>query len=99
MEYNLADLFELVAAAVPEREALVCDGRSFTFSELDERANRLAAHLAAAGIGRGDHVAIFLYNSVEYIETMLAAFKLRAVPINVNYRYGPAELAYLLDDG
>ena len=98
MEYNLADLFELVAAAVPEREALVCDGRSFTFSELDERANRLAAHLAAAGIGRGDHVAIFLYNSVEYIETMLAAFKLRAVPINVNYRYGPAELAYLLDD-
>ncbi|HZJ28339.1 MAG TPA: AMP-binding protein, partial [Acidimicrobiia bacterium] len=98
MDYNLADLFELVAAAVPEREALVCDGRSFTFSELDERVNRLAAHLAAGGIGPGDHVAVFLYNSVEYLETMLAAFKLRAVPINVNYRYGRQELGYLLDD-
>ena len=50
------------------------------------------------GIGPGDHVAVYLYNSVEYLETMLAAFKLRAVPINVNYRYVEDELRYLFTD-
>ncbi len=59
---------------------------------------RLAHHLAAVGIGAGDHVALYLYNGTEYLEGMLAAFKLRAVPINVNYRYGEDELRYLLDD-
>ena len=50
------------------------------------------------GIGAGDHVALYLYNGVEYLEGMLAAFKLGAVPINVNYRYVEEELRYLLDD-
>ena len=54
--------------------------------------------LAAHGVGAGDHVALYLYNSTEYLEGMLAAFKLRAVPINVNYRYVEDELRYLLDD-
>ena len=54
--------------------------------------------LAAQGVGAGDHVALYLYNSTEYLEGMLAAFKLRAVPINVNYRYVEDELRYLLDD-
>ena len=48
--------------------------------------------------GPGDHVALYLYNGTEYLEGMLAAFKLRAVPINVNYRYVEEELRYLLDD-
>ena len=50
------------------------------------------------GVGPGDHVACYLYNSIEYLEVMFAAFKLRAVPINVNYRYVEDELRYLLDD-
>ena len=54
--------------------------------------------LASRGIGAGDHVALYLYNGVEYLEGMLAAFKLGAVPINVNYRYVEEELRYLLDD-
>src|SRR6476469_3432512 len=53
---------------------------------------------AAQGVGAGDHVALYLHNGTEYLEGMLAAFKLRAVPINVNYRYGEDELRYLLDD-
>jgi acyl-CoA synthetase (AMP-forming)/AMP-acid ligase II len=99
MEFNIADLFERVADTIPDREALVFEGRAVTFGELDERATRLAHHLADRGIGPGDHVAVYLYNSPHYLETMLAAFKLRAVPINVNYRYGDAELRYLLADG
>jgi acyl-CoA synthetase (AMP-forming)/AMP-acid ligase II len=98
MEYNLADLWERVADTVPDHEALVCAGRHLTFAEADARATRLANALAAQGVGRGDHVACYLYNSIEYLEVMIAAFKLRAVPINVNYRYVEDELRYLLDD-
>ncbi len=98
MEFNLADLWERVADAIPDHEAIVCGDRRLTYAEADERANRLAHHLAGRGIGAGDHVALYLYNGTEYLEGMLAAFKLRAVPINVNYRYGEEELRYLLDD-
>ncbi len=98
MEYNLADLFESVVDTVPEREALVCGDRRLTFAELEARANRLAHHLAANGVGPGDHVGVQLYNGPEYVETMLACLKLRAVPVNINYRYVAAELAYLYGD-
>ncbi len=98
MEFNLADLFESVADAVPEREALVCGGRRLTFAQLEERANRLAHHLSGRGIGTGDHVGLYLYNGTEYMEGSLAALKLRAVPINVNYRYVEEELRYVFDN-
>ena len=98
MDFNLADLWERVADTVPDREAVVCGDRRLTYAQLEARANRLAHHLASVGVGVGDHVALDLYNGTEYLEGMLAAFKLRAVPINVNYRYGEDELRYLLDD-
>src|SRR4249920_1101439 len=98
MEYNLADLWERVADTVPDHEALVFADRHLTFAEADARATRLAHALAERGVGPGDHVACYLYNSIEYLEVMIAAFKLRAVPINVNYRYVEDELRYLLDD-
>ncbi|MGH3118966.1 MAG: AMP-binding protein, partial [Gaiellales bacterium] len=90
MEFNLADLFEAVADAVGEREALVCGappGGRLTYRQLDERANKLAHYLADRGVGRGDHVGLYLHNGTEYIEASLAAYKIRAVPININYRY------------
>jgi acyl-CoA synthetase (AMP-forming)/AMP-acid ligase II len=98
MSFNLAELFERVARAVPEREALVTEQRRLTYAQLDERASRLADHLARQGIGRGDHVGLHLLNGTEYIEGMLAAFKLSAVPVNINYRYVERELAYLYDN-
>jgi 3-oxocholest-4-en-26-oate---CoA ligase len=98
MHFNLADLWERVADTVPDHTALVCGPRRFTFAQTDERATQLANVLASRGIGAGDHVALYLYNGVEYLEGMLAAFKLGAVPINVNYRYVEEELRYLLDD-
>jgi len=98
MQYNLADLWEKVADTVPDHEALVCGDLRLTYAQADERITRLAHHLASRGIGPGDHVALYLYNGVEYLEAMLAAFKLRAVPINVNYRYVEEELRYLLAD-
>jgi acyl-CoA synthetase (AMP-forming)/AMP-acid ligase II len=98
MAFNLADMIEHTVDAVPERTALICGDRRETYAELEDRANRLAHHLAVQGIGERDHVAIYSYNSLEFVETMLAAYKLRAVPINVNYRYVEEELVYLLDN-
>jgi acyl-CoA synthetase (AMP-forming)/AMP-acid ligase II len=98
MTFNLADLFERVVDTVPEHVAVVAGDRRLTFAQLDARANRLAHHLASVGISVDDHVGLQLLNGTEYLEGMLAAFKLRAVPINVNYRYVEAELRYLYDD-
>ena len=96
MECNLANLFERAVDAYPEREYLVANGKRRTYAEMESRANQLAHHLAAQGIGPGDHVGIYAYNSVEWVETLWAVFKLRAVWINVNYRYVKDELRYLL---
>ena len=94
--FNLADLFEVVAEAVPDRTAFICGDQHLSFHELDQRATRLASALQNRGIGRGDNVGIELFNSAEYLETFLACCKIGAVPANVNYRYVAEELHYLL---
>jgi acyl-CoA synthetase (AMP-forming)/AMP-acid ligase II len=96
--FNMADVWEMAADAVPEREALVVGQQRRTYAELEDRANRLANHLAGRGVGPGDHVALYLENCAEYLEAMLATWKLRAVPVNVNHRYVADELRYLLDN-
>jgi acyl-CoA synthetase (AMP-forming)/AMP-acid ligase II len=95
--FNLADIWEWASARVPDRLALVVGPERRTYGELDARANRIAHHLRAAGIGPGDRVAIDLRNAPEYLEVMLAAFKLRAIPVNVNFRYVANELRYVLE--
>ena len=99
MHFNIADLYESVTDVVPDRTALVSGSSRFTFAELDTRANRLAHALADRGLKAGQHLGLYLYNGEEYMIAMLAAFKLRAVPINVNYRYVAEELKYLVHDG
>jgi acyl-CoA synthetase (AMP-forming)/AMP-acid ligase II len=98
MEWNIADLVERIVDLAPEREALVCGDARRTYAQLEERANRLAHHLASLGLGPGDHVGIYAFNCAEFVETMLGAYKLRAVPININYRYVADELRYLFDN-
>jgi len=98
MHFNLADLFENAVDSFGDREYLVCEGQRRTFTEMEARANRLAHHLAANGVKPGDHVGIYAYNSVEWVETAWAVFKIRAVWVNINYRYVEDELAYLFDN-
>jgi 3-oxocholest-4-en-26-oate---CoA ligase len=95
MELNLADLFESLADVIPGRVALA-GHRRLTYAELDARANQLANALADRGVKAGDHVGLYLYNCAQFIEVVLAAFKIRAVPININYRYVEDELSFLL---
>ncbi|HYV59096.1 MAG TPA: AMP-binding protein, partial [Acidimicrobiia bacterium] len=98
MEFNLADLYEIVADAVPDRLALVAGDRRLTYAELDERANRFAHHLLDHGVEPGDKVAIYSWDRAEWAEAMLGAYKARTVPINVNYRYVADEARYILDN-
>jgi acyl-CoA synthetase (AMP-forming)/AMP-acid ligase II len=103
--FNFADIWEAVVPRVATREALVVvgghpDGSDvrLTYADLERRANRLANWLASQGVRAGDHVGLYLTNGNEYLEAMLAAYKLRAAPINVNYRYVEDELRYLFAD-
>jgi acyl-CoA synthetase (AMP-forming)/AMP-acid ligase II len=95
---NIADLFEHAVDAFPDRDAIACGDRVATFAELEGRANQLAHHLAEQGVGKGDHVGFYTRNSIEAVETLLAVYKLRAIPVNVNYRYVENELRYLFDN-
>ncbi|MFC0862104.1 acyl-CoA synthetase [Sphaerimonospora cavernae] len=98
MTLNLATLYETVAAAVPDRLAVVCGDRRVTFAELDRRANALANHLKESGVEPHQHVGVHMLNGVEFVETLLACLKIRAVPININYRYTDHELHHLYND-
>jgi acyl-CoA synthetase (AMP-forming)/AMP-acid ligase II len=93
--FHLADLFETVARTVPDRLAVIGAEARYTFANLNDRCDRLAAGLAAQGVGRGDAVGLYLLNGPAYLESFIAACKLGAVPFNVNYRYRADELRYL----
>src|SRR3954453_5686495 len=112
MEFNLAQVHEAIAEAIPDRECIVFRDRRLTWRDVTERTRRLANVLAGAGLGarpdgrqglaghesHEDHLAIYCYNGNEYLESMIGAFKARVAPVNVNYRYVAEELQYLLDN-
>jgi 3-oxocholest-4-en-26-oate---CoA ligase len=83
---NLADIFESVADALGARVALIHGDRRVSWQDFDDRAARLAAAFTAAGLTADSKVASYLYNCNEYTEGVFATFKMRGVPVNVNYR-------------
>jgi len=108
---NLAVIHEAIAEAIPERECLVHRDRRLTWEQVTDRSRRLGDLLRAHGLGCGrsraelqnwesgqDHVGLYLYNGIEFLEGMLGAFKARAAPFNVNYRYVEEELVYLFEN-
>lgn len=98
MPLNIADLVEHAIDLVPDRVALASDGKEVTYGQLEERANRLANYLAEQGVKPGDKVGIYSRNTIEAVEAMVAVFKIRAVMVNINYRYVENELQYLFDN-
>ncbi len=98
MDWNFATVFESVADAVPAQPALIQGNRTVSWSEFDDRSARLAAAFVASGLGHGSKIASYCYNSNEYVEGLFATFKMRGIPVNVNYRYLEDELLYLLEN-
>jgi acyl-CoA synthetase (AMP-forming)/AMP-acid ligase II len=97
-EWNFADVWETVAATLPDAPALVHGTQRCSWSGFERRADAFAAWMLADGAEPGETVAQYLYSSPEYLEAVFAAFKLGLPPVNTNYRYGPSELAYLWDN-
>jgi fatty-acyl-CoA synthase len=108
LDFHFSEVHEAIAAAIPEREAVVFGERRIGFGELAERSRRLANFLLSRGLrvraerpqlggheSGQDHLAIYLYNGNEYLEGMHGAFRARVAPLNVNYRYVEEELLYL----
>src|SRR3954470_17701848 len=98
MALNIADLFEHAVDVVPDNPALKVLDRVVTYAELERESNKLAHYLASQGVEPGDHVGIYAKNSVAHVVAVLAVVKIRAVNINVNYRYVEGELNYLFDN-
>ena len=98
MEANFATVWEAIADSIGDSPAIVQGARRLSWADYEDRAARLAAAYTEAGVVKDSKVALFMYNSAAYQEAYFAAFKQRAVPINVNYRYLDDELRYLLDN-
>jgi acyl-CoA synthetase (AMP-forming)/AMP-acid ligase II len=110
MEWSLPAVLDIVSDVNPGRDMLVWKGVRRTFGEVDRRTRSLASYLADQGIGiqrerdklerwecGQSPVALILHNCPEYIESMVACFRARAVPFNVNHNYAPAEIRSLLE--
>ncbi|GAA1027183.1 acyl-CoA synthetase [Virgisporangium ochraceum] len=98
MKENLATVLETVSDELGDRPALVHGDRIRSWYDFDDRAARLAGFLDGRGVRAGDRVAISLFNGIEYVESLFAILKLRAVPVNVNYRYKETELRHVFQD-
>ncbi|MCM3895307.1 acyl-CoA synthetase [Gordonia sputi] len=98
MAFHIADLIEHAVDLMPDRTALETDGRSMTYVELEREANALAHELIALGVRPTDSVGLYSRNTLECVVAMLAIFKVRAVMVNVNYRYVAAELEHIVTD-
>lgn len=98
MDMHAASVWEAITDVIGDAPAVAHGSARRTWSDYDDRAARLAAAFVNAGLAPNSKIGIFLYNSNEYLETQYAAFKMRGVPVNVNYRYLDEELCYLLDN-
>ena len=98
METHFATIWESIADAVPDHDAIVQGDRRVPWRDYEDRSSRLAQAFLDAGLTADSKVGMFMYNCPEYAETQFAALKIRAVPVNVNYRYIDDELHYLLEN-
>ncbi|MCT7659100.1 acyl-CoA synthetase [Mycobacterium deserti] len=110
-QFTVPAAADIVAGVIGDRDFIIQGERRFTYAQIIERADRLAAFLHSRGLGchiertelaghevGQDLLGIYAHNGPEYVEAMLGAWRARVAPFNVNYRYVKAELQYLLAD-
>src|SRR5688572_8762828 len=97
---DLPDLIAKRAELSPDKVALeeIATGHAVTYAELDARAARAAALLAARGLKAGDRVAILCRNRIAFFELLFGCAKLGAILVPLNWRMPPAELDLLIAD-
>jgi len=93
---TLAQQLARTAATHPDRDALVFEERRLSWAQTQVEVTRVARALRAAGIERGDHVAVWVPNHIEWILLWLAANSIGAVIVAINTRYKTEEVAYIL---
>jgi len=111
VSFNLSTVFATVADTIPDREVLIWRDQRFTYAQMNSRIDGIAHYLAGCGLGchterdrlaghqsGQDHIGLYLRNGNAYPEAMVAGYRARLAPFNVNYRYVEEELLYLLAD-
>ena len=98
MTWQMADIWENIAEAIPDKPAIIDGDKRYSWAEYTDRAARVAQILTDHGLKAGAKLAIYSYNSAEYMETQFGAFKARICPVNVNYRYLEAELTHVINN-
>ena len=98
VDWNFADVWDVVASRVPEAPALVHGDAVVDWRSFERRAAGLASALLEAGLSRQEKVAQYLPNGPEYLESVYAAWKAALVPVNTNYRYGASEITELWEN-
>jgi fatty-acyl-CoA synthase len=99
MQWNYGDLLDVICRTVkPESPAFVHGERTISWGDADRRMNNLASGLIARGARPGDKVAFYLRNGTEYSESIGACLRARLTHVNINYRYKPDEVRYILDN-
>ena len=88
---------EYYARNFPANPCLTQAGHTTTYGELDQLANRFANGLLGLGVKPGERIAIMGENSLEHLLTFMAAGKIGAVTVSLNYRLAPAELSYIIN--
>ena len=109
--FDLSTIFRTVAQTIPDKQVLVWRDLRLTYAQMDARIDGVAHYLASRGLGSHiernqlanhqsgqDHMGLYLRNGNEYLEAMVAGYRARVAPFNVNFRYVEEELLYLLAD-
>ena len=94
---NTTELLMITSAICPDRPAVIFEGKKYSFSELSERANRLANALLSLGIEKGERVAILQVNCNQYVEAYYAVAKIGAIFVPLNFRAKRDELVHMLN--
>ncbi len=94
---NTAEFLTISAAICPDRLAIIFDDKRITFSQLNERVNRLGNALLKMGVKKGDRVAFLQVNCNQCVETYFAVAKIGAMYVPLNFRAKGEELTYMLD--
>ena len=98
MPATVIDVFRDLAAASPDRVAMIYEDRNHTYRHLDSATSKVANGLIAAGVDVGNRVGILEKNSDRFFQVFLGTLKARAVSVAVNYRLAPPEVRFVLDD-